>query len=180
VRTTMPRVLDPGRCLEEVNRQLCYQVFNGQFVTMLILVIDVERGEVEVATAGHPPPLVGDGESFQPLPVDPQLVLGIERDVRYPTARLPLLTPRSSIVLYTDGVLDAQAPSGERFDVDGLKRCLYGRFDSAQLMLDVVLAAVNEFRGARDLSDDVTLVTIQMLGAAASPAAPAEELEAVV
>jgi sigma-B regulation protein RsbU (phosphoserine phosphatase) len=56
VRTTMPRVSDPAACLEEVNRQLCVQVFNGQFVTMQVLVLDVENGTVEVATAGHPPP----------------------------------------------------------------------------------------------------------------------------
>jgi sigma-B regulation protein RsbU (phosphoserine phosphatase) len=59
VRTTMPRVLDPARCLEEINRQLCVQVFNGQFFTMLIAVLDVRNGTVDVATAWHPRPLVG-------------------------------------------------------------------------------------------------------------------------
>src|SRR5205814_3971727 len=78
VRTTMPRLNDPGLCLEEVNRQLCTMVFSGQFVTMLLLVLDLEHNQIEVATAGHPPPLVGEGEAFRELRVDPQLVLGIE------------------------------------------------------------------------------------------------------
>ena len=43
VRNTLPQSRDPGRCLEEVNRQLCVQVFNGQFVTMQLLVIDPRR-----------------------------------------------------------------------------------------------------------------------------------------
>ena len=43
VRTVMMRVGDPGKCLEEVNGHLCVQVFNGQFVTMLICVIDLEN-----------------------------------------------------------------------------------------------------------------------------------------
>ena len=58
VRTTMSRITDPGRCLEEVNRQLCTQVFNGQFVTLQLIVLDPETGTIELATAGHPAPLV--------------------------------------------------------------------------------------------------------------------------
>ena len=49
VRTSMPRFCDPGFCLEEVNRQLCTQMFNGQFVTMLIMVIDLENRAIDIA-----------------------------------------------------------------------------------------------------------------------------------
>ena len=47
VRTTMQRVTDPAACLEEVNRQLCTLVFNEQFVTLQILVLDPDGGPVE-------------------------------------------------------------------------------------------------------------------------------------
>lgn len=164
VRTTMMRVTDPGRCLEEVNHQLCIQVFNGQFVTMLILVLDVEHGVVDIATAGHPPPLLGEGESFQPLAVEPQLVLGVERDSQFPTQRFNL-SPGSSLLLYTDGVVEAEADiaaGGPRFTVAGLRRSLFGRFTSAQAIIDAVIDAVNEFRGRRELADDLTLVAIQL------------------
>src|SRR2546430_9406908 len=57
VRSTLPRVLDPGQCMEEVNRQLCLHVYSGQFVTLLIAILDLDRHTAEVATAGHPPPL---------------------------------------------------------------------------------------------------------------------------
>jgi serine phosphatase RsbU (regulator of sigma subunit) len=40
VRTTLTRYHDPGRCLREVNRQLCTQGFRGQFVTMIVMVMD--------------------------------------------------------------------------------------------------------------------------------------------
>lgn len=170
VRTTMPRVGDPGKCLEEVNRQLCSQVFHGQFVTMLILVLDLEQGRVDIATAGHPPPLLGDGERFEPMPVEPQLVLGVDGEARYASERFAL-PPRASLVLYTDGVPDARsAAGGAHFDVDGIRRCLYGRFSSAQLIVDLVVEAIDEFRGPRDLPDDVTLVAVQLLAAEPLPA----------
>ena len=54
---------------------------------MQVLVIDARTGNVEIATAGHPPPLIGDGESFRALKVEPQLVLGVDPATQYPTER---------------------------------------------------------------------------------------------
>jgi serine phosphatase RsbU (regulator of sigma subunit) len=161
IRTSMPRIMDPGLCLEEVNRQLCIQVFNGQFVTLEILVLDLENATVDIATAGHPPPLVGSGEEFKPLGIDPQLVLGVEPSSRFPTQRFQL--PRNAnLLLYTDGVIDAQSATGERFNEEGLAQAIYGKFDNAQAILDTALEAINTFRQGRDLNDDLTLVAIQL------------------
>ncbi len=85
VRTTLTRLSDPGACLAEVNRHLCVQAFNGQFVTMLVAVIDPANLRLELATAGHPSPLLTDGRTFRPLTVEPQLVLGVDPDAEYPT-----------------------------------------------------------------------------------------------
>jgi serine phosphatase RsbU (regulator of sigma subunit) len=164
VRTIMMRVADPGRCMEEVNHHLCVQVFNGQFVTMLIMVIDLERNEVLTASAGHAGPLVGDGEAFEPLPVQAQLVLGVEESMTYPTERFPL-SSSSSLLLYTDGVIDVQNPTGERFSEQRLQRSLYGRFDNAEDLLDAAADAVNDFRAGAELSDDLTFVALQLQGA---------------
>jgi len=44
----------PAGALEEINRQLCQQVFNGQFVTMLIVVIDTANQHLDIAVGGIP------------------------------------------------------------------------------------------------------------------------------
>jgi sigma-B regulation protein RsbU (phosphoserine phosphatase) len=168
VRNTLCRVGDPGRCLEEVNDQLCVQVFNGQFVTMLILVLDVAAAQVEIASAGHPAPLLADGESFQPLPIESQLVLGVERGSSFTTQRRPL-PPGASLLLYTDGVVDCVSSTGGRFGAEDLRRALYGRYDSAQAMLDAVATRIAAFRGNCELIDDLTLVAIQLPPASAPP-----------
>ncbi len=166
VRTVMMRVGDPGKCLDEVNHHLCVQVFNGQFVTMLILVLDFERNELLAASAGHAGPLVSDGQSFQPLPVQPQLVVGVEQTISFPTQRFPI-SLGSSMLLYTDGAIDVQNGQGERFSEERLQRSLHGRFDRADDLLDAALNAVNEFRGGQELSDDLTFVAIHLQGAPA-------------
>jgi sigma-B regulation protein RsbU (phosphoserine phosphatase) len=169
VRNTMVRVNDPGRCLEEVNRQLCVQVFNGQFVTMVIAILDLANGKLQVGTAGHPAPLVADGESFQQLPLEPQLVLGVDRDTRYETETFDLPSA-ASLLLYTDGVVECPDVRDARFGDERLRRALYGRYDTAQEMLSRVVSAVDTFRGGRLLNDDLTLVAVQLQPVHASDA----------
>jgi serine phosphatase RsbU (regulator of sigma subunit) len=161
VRMIMPRVKCPGKCLEEVNRELCQQVFNGQFVTMLIVVLDRERGTFEFASAGHPAPLLGSASDFAPVDLEPQLVLGVERDSQYPTQTCSLPSG-ACVVLYTDGVIDAMNEQGARFRLDGLRACLRGQLSSAEQIAQRVVSAIQAFRGEKELTDDLTLVTIQL------------------
>lgn len=161
VRTTMRRSTDPGACLEEVNRQLCGAGFGGQFVTMLVAVLDTERGEIELASAGHYPPFVADGDSLEPLPMEGNFVLGVEPDVPYKTSKFDV-APGSTVLLYTDGVIEARSPGGEHFTAGRLVKAMPGRPASAQELVDAVVAAVDEFRGGHDLQDDLTLVALQL------------------
>lgn len=161
VRNTLPQSADPGKCLDEINRQLCTQVFNGQFVTLQILIIDPATGHVEISTAGHPPPLLGDGQRFETLPLEPNLVLGVEKESTYPTEAFDL-SPTSTLLLYTDGAFEAESPAGEQFGMERLRRSLGGRMDGAQSLIDAVLVAVNHFRAGKMLGDDLTLVAVQL------------------
>ena len=113
VKNIMPRVSHAGECLDEINEQLVQQSFNGQFVTLLICVIDPCRSTMEIANAGHMPPLIGQGGHFETLQLEPQLVLGVNDESAYSSERFDL-TPGQSIVLYTDGAINAQRPDGER------------------------------------------------------------------
>jgi serine phosphatase RsbU (regulator of sigma subunit) len=177
VRTTLARVPDPGACLAEVNRQLCVQAFNGQFVTMLVAVLDPARLRLELATAGHPPPLlVTDGRTFHPLPIEPQLVLGVDPEATYPTESHDL-PPGAGLLLYTDGVVECPAPdrtplAGQRFGTDRLRRAVAqpSAGGSARMMVDRVVAAVDAFRGPRELDDDLTVVAVQLRVPSAKPA----------
>ncbi|HMB94524.1 MAG TPA: PP2C family protein-serine/threonine phosphatase [Tepidisphaeraceae bacterium] len=161
VRMIMPRVHDPGKCLEEVNAQLCQQVFNGQFVTMQILMLDRQSGKVQMSSAGHPPPLISHEGGFEIVKLESQLVLGVESDTQYSTQTFDLPSG-ASIVLYTDGVIEAQGPHGRRFGIHGLRTCLHGKFPNASAICDHIIKAVDIFRNERELDDDLTLVAIQL------------------
>jgi sigma-B regulation protein RsbU (phosphoserine phosphatase) len=162
IRNTLPRYCDPGPCLEDVNQQLTNQVFNGQFVTMQILVIDPRNGDVAIATAGHPAPLFSDGDLFHSVKLESQLVAGLDPQMHYPTEKFRL-RPGSSLLLYTDGVVDTEDPAGNFLRLDGLKRGLKGPVDTAEVLLQRAVTAVNTFRRGQDLRDDLTMVAIHLL-----------------
>jgi|GEM_PF-1200682 len=161
VRNTMARLADPGAAMEDVNRQLTSQVFHGQFVTMLIVTLDAEHKKMEIATAGHPAPLLIGRDGLRRLALEPQLVLGVEKTVSYPTVRMPL-PEGSSLVLYTDGMPDARGPSGERFGLKRLTQSLAAPAATAHDMISSAIAAVEAFRGDVELDDDLTMVAIQL------------------
>ncbi len=160
IRNTMLRVKDPGRCLEDVNRQLCTQVFHGQFVTVVIMVLDREANVVSVANAGHFPPILASANGAKPLPVDSQLVLGVDRNERYPTVRIHLPT-ESSLLLFTDGVIDAQDAYGTAFGTKRLVNQCALDAQSAEEILNTAVTALNRYRGQVELIDDLTLVAVQ-------------------
>jgi serine phosphatase RsbU (regulator of sigma subunit) len=161
VRTILERVGDPGRCLREVNRLLCTHVFSGQFVTLLVMIVDTKTNTLELATAGHPAPLIGAGECLKPLDVEPQLVMAVEHDVSYRTQRFDL-PDGASLLLYTDGVTDVQSPSGERLSEEALPKCVFGSFRAAEDIIAAVLDAIDAFRAGREAADDLTLVAVQL------------------
>ncbi len=171
VRTTLLRLGDAGACLGEVNTQLCSQAFYGQFVTLLICVLDLGARSVEVATAGHMPPiLVRDGVAT-PLTIEPQLMLGIEPGLTFAAKTLPLPAD-AGLVLYTDGVPDAKSPDGKRFGDEALLRCLSISDTSATGLLRAVTDGITAFQGARRLPDDLTVVAVHTrAGAGADPVA---------
>ncbi|MDB5330017.1 MAG: sodium/solute symporter, and family protein serine/threonine phosphatase domain protein [Phycisphaerales bacterium] len=174
VRVTLPGLCDPGRCLEEVNRQLCSQAFNGQFVTMQLLIIDARTGEVEIATAGHPAPLISGGGGFTSLKIEPQLVLGVDASAPYPTERF-LLGAGSTVLLYTDGVVEAEDRAGDRLRVDGLRLALESGGENAESVLQKAISAVNTFRRGRELRDDLTLVAVRLQATPDAPPTPRPE-----
>ena len=101
-------------------------------------------------------------------------MLGIQPDVPYPTQRFDI-APCCGILLYTDGVLDAVAEDGTRFDAGRLAGSVSGgRCASAEALVGTVVDALNAFRGERELVDDLTLVAMQLQPAgAAKPQAAA-------
>ena len=152
---------DPGAVVTVVNDQLQDGNDANMFVTLFYAVFDPETGLVRYANGGHNPPLIvhGDGSSTI-LPLTGGVALGVAPDFEFSTDQARL-EPGEALVMYTDGVSEAEDLDSEEFGMDRLQEVFAGApLKSAQEANDAVFAAVREFAGDRSQSDDITCLVL--------------------
>jgi sigma-B regulation protein RsbU (phosphoserine phosphatase) len=169
VRNTLPRLCDPGACLTELNQQLASLVYNGQFVTIAVLLLDLETGIIDIASAGHSPPLLRRGKRVTEIDVDPDLVAGVDPETHYASHRIHI-EPGDTLLLYTDGAIEAHDAAGKQFGVDGLSAAFAAAPADVDGALQYVSTAVTAYHGDEDAEDDMTLVAVRVLPQAVSGA----------
>jgi sigma-B regulation protein RsbU (phosphoserine phosphatase) len=163
VASQRDKVTRPAELLAGVNRVLCGNFQRG-FVTATYAWIDPTRGELTVANAGHPDPLLRPAHDDSVDEVGGRgAILG-----RFAAAgfqeQTVALEPGDRLVLYTDGVTEARSPDGEMFGEERL-RSFIGRREIArpEEFCDALLGELGRWSGAAvrlALEDDVTLVVV--------------------
>ena len=152
---------DPGTVVTVVNDQLQDGNEANMFVTLFYAVFDPETGLVRYANGGHNPPLIvhRDGSSTI-LPLTGGVALGVAPQFEFSTDQCRL-EPGEALVMYTDGVSEAEDLDSEEFGMDRLQEVFGGaRLENAQDANDAVFAAVREFAGDRSQSDDITCLVL--------------------
>ncbi len=160
-RTLVTADPDPAHVLAGLNNQAANPSdrAEGLFASMLYAVVD-RHGSVEYAPAGHPPPIVltPDGcavhqpESWGPL-------LGVVDWAEWPVSRLRL-QPGDSLVLYTDGLIEARA-GAELFGTDRVCDILTAERTSAlEQRVERLLSAARRYNTTK-LEDDVVVMAVE-------------------
>jgi sigma-B regulation protein RsbU (phosphoserine phosphatase) len=147
--------------LEEVisraNRLFCESTPATHFST-LVAGRTTEKG-VDLCNAGHCRPLLLRSDGTDRIEAT-GLPLGLFFECRH-TVRQIRLDPGDSLVLYTDGITEAQGADGDAYEEDGLIRALHGHADRGALALvDGVLRDVARFCDTRPPQDDMTLLIV--------------------
>lgn len=156
---------DPARVVRALNTALldaAADVDGERFCTAVFgLVSAGDRFEVRLASGGHPPPLLrrATGE-VKVLPVYGSL-LGVFRDIDVDCLRLTL-EPGDSLVMFTDGVLEARY-QGRYFDLEGVVRVLQSGMESqsAAATATALKEAVLGHTGGV-LTDDMAAVVLRV------------------
>ncbi len=169
IKNTLPSVVDPGVCLTELNRQLCALAYQGQFVTILAMVVDHDTGEVALASAGQSPPLLKRDGIASEVPIDPQLVVGVDDSIVYDTFRAAV-KPGDEIVLFTDGVVESANDAGEQFALSRLIDAFQTAPVGPEKTIHSILGAIAVHRQGGDPNDDLTLVVLRLRSNRPSPA----------
>jgi sigma-B regulation protein RsbU (phosphoserine phosphatase) len=140
----------------ELDRSIRPRVGEEDFVTA-VLVQFGRHGELQLVNCGHPPPLrfrsgaaerLASAEATTPLGLDPA-----------PTVQRFTLGASDRLLLYTDGLVEARAPEGRPFALDGQVQAVVAA-PSLGAALDALVAQLLEHAGGR-LDDDLALVLAQ-------------------
>lgn len=150
----------PSRIVSEINREIS-RVDSTMFATLFLAVIDMRTGVMQYVDAGHCPALIVNSGGVRRLPAVKQLPIGVFADETYEECMYEL-QPGDSVVLYTDGITEAENERGERFTMKRLEDALHSvRSGRPEEVTRNVIDQVFHFSGEYPQSDDIALMVLK-------------------
>jgi sigma-B regulation protein RsbU (phosphoserine phosphatase) len=153
----------PADLLRDINETLAPKTSPSKFVTMVAGVLDPATGGVSFANAGHVSPLVVSKAGVEAMS-STDIVVGILPNAQYRNQSLTL-GPGDSLVLFTDGVTEAENIAEEQLGLDPvceMLRTMHG--SDADAILETIDTHVHEFIGEVPAGDDVTMLAMSRCG----------------
>jgi PAS domain S-box-containing protein len=148
--------------LEDANNMITANSRLGMFVTLFYGVLDQNSRSLIYANAGHPPPLLmrSSNKAFEKLEVT-GIALGALGGAKYEERRVDLASG-DVLVLYTDGVNEAENGNYEQYGIE--RFCSIIRESChlcAQGILDRILGDISQFCAGQAQFDDITMVVVK-------------------
>lgn len=149
------------RILSEINQRLGEVLPTGVFFAAAALELDHQTGRLSIWNGGIPDVLIRGRDGVRRAVASRHLPLGIVSDAALGLdLELIELEPGDRIFLYTDGLVETQSDSGERFGEERIRRYVGAPGDPRSIMPEIG-GALRDFHGARHQSDDITLLEIE-------------------
>lgn len=148
-------------CIRSTNRILHLNTEANKFVTLFFGILDVESRDFKYINAGHNPPLYfTHREELIPLEKG-GTVMGMLPDIPFEEGKLTL-QPGETIVIYSDGVTEAENADGVMFGEERLRQAIgEGHTSAASQLIEKITQRVQSFAGEKPRDDDITLVVVK-------------------
>ncbi|MBX3436489.1 MAG: fused response regulator/phosphatase [Planctomycetaceae bacterium] len=153
--------------LERLQEKFIPEEDSVQYFTIVYATLNTRTGEMRIASGGHPSPILmraGEQPQLFTDPDGPAIgLIPLELDIHFHEAELQL-APGDTLLLYSDGVIEAFNPDQVLFGPDKLKRSL--QFHAAHSLPQVVRGIHTElesWRASKPQKDDETLLAIRRM-----------------
>jgi serine phosphatase RsbU (regulator of sigma subunit) len=155
----------PREALIRMNVDLLPVMEKEMFVTALAGVLDAREHAFTYARAGHNEPILATPHEWPSELPSGGASLGVMSNERFGAALQPAhvdIPPGGTLLLYTDGLVEAMSPKDEEF---GLERLVYAvnaarNAGGAQAFLDGLLETIQSFIQDRGFEDDITMIAL--------------------
>ena len=158
VKLILKQEKDPSKGLYILNNQLSENNPESMFLTLWLGIYNRATKKLVFSNAGHNPPLIKEKGKFEYLHIDPGIVLGIMKDFDYVQEEISLT---NELVLYTDGITDANNENNEMYGEERFLNFLDG-FESDEDQIRPLINDIQSFSGNAEQYDDMTLVCLKI------------------
>jgi len=151
----------PAKIIASMNDTMSESNESNMFVTFFCGVLDLNAGHLRYCNAGHNPPMILT-DAIRMLPLEPNVPLGILKGMDF-VEQETTFNYDDALLLYTDGLSEAENAAHEQFGESRVEEALHGR-KSAEAHLENIKQKVSLFVGDAPQSDDLTILFIHYLG----------------
>ena len=149
---------DPSEVLYSLNNQICSNNPESMFLTLWLGIYNKTTKKLTFSNAGHNPPLIKENGHFKYLKIETGIVIGIVEDFDYIDEELTLT---DELVIYTDGITDANNLQNEMYGEERLLSFLNEFKDDNDPILPL-LDNINSFSNGANQYDDMTLAYLKI------------------
>jgi sigma-B regulation protein RsbU (phosphoserine phosphatase) len=165
LRTLVDEGLGAVRLISRLNVQICRHSPGSRFITFFYGIYNPEDGSLEYVNAGHLPPMVRRVSGTIDRLDRGGMALGMFEHATYETGHVTI-GPGEALVLYTDGITEAENSTGVAFEDSGLEAVLAARMmdGDPETLAHAVITAVEVHAGDVRLGDDLTVAILSRRG----------------
>ena len=164
LRSYLEMIADAGSLITKINQRLVDSVETGNFMSLLLIILDPNKRTLEYVNAGHPGLVVCQKDGVKVFEKT-GMVLGVVGDQDYEASQTIDLEPGDVLFLHTDGVDEAMSPDRKVFGIDRLQQ-LVGQQrrqgDSANAVLAEVEQQIRKHVGSDLFEDDFTMIAVKL------------------
>ncbi len=165
LRTLVDEGLEDAALVSRLNAQICRHSPPSRFITLFFAIIDPATGRFTYVNAGHLPGLVRRAAGGVERLSGGGMALGMFEGATYERCETTL-SPGDLLVLYSDGITEAESPAGQPFEESGLQGVIDGASSSDPASLGgLVFKAVERHVQDSKLADDLTILLLRRAAA---------------
>ena len=167
LRTLVDENMPLTALVQRLNIQVTRHAPASRFITLFLASFTPSTGRLEFVNAGQTPPLLRRQNGSIERLMQGGVALGMFEGSTYQAGELHL-NPGHALLMYSDGLTEAESPDGQPFDEAGLERTLalfagaYQKTAAAELG-KAVFDAVERHRRDQRLQDDLTVLVLSRL-----------------
>ena len=158
-RTLSAHEAQPNRILAAINNSLSETNESSMFVTMFVGVLDLPTGRLRYSNAGHDTPMLLTHGDVDMLPCDPNVPIAVVANWKF-TSQEAIISPQTTLFLYTDGVTEAEDIYHNQFQEDRIISAARKAGNQPHALVKQMENAIHQFVGKAEQNDDQTMLAI--------------------